>query len=250
MKNEIILWISSLIIVFLIGYFKNVTSPDYPVTSTFGIEGKKVSYKLDKVCYDKQSYTNIILSNVEELKGKLIWIKDNKRFESDYKKIDRGLDCSVPVLKPGKEIKYKVELTYDEKTLQIPSEGFVTLKFWGNIPSAVNGLVFIFIYGGLLISTRCFLEIFNKHKNLKKYAIAVCAFFLILNSIIIPLRNSYKLGAINNYVPRIIELIDPFLLLILFLWIVGTILFFYKKFTNFVLISITIMTVILFFFSK
>ena len=77
MKNEIILWISSLILVFLLGYLKNVTSPDYPITSTFGIEGKKVSYKLDKVCFDKQSYTNIILSNVEELKGKLIWIKDN-----------------------------------------------------------------------------------------------------------------------------------------------------------------------------
>jgi hypothetical protein len=43
MKNEIILWLSSLIIVFIIGYIKNVTDKDYPVTGTFGIEGKKVS---------------------------------------------------------------------------------------------------------------------------------------------------------------------------------------------------------------
>ena len=105
MKNEIILWLSSLIIVFLIGYFKNVTNFDYPITSTFGIEGKKVSYKLDRVCYDKHSFKNFILSDVEGLNGKLIWIKDDQQFESDYKKIDRGLECSIPKLKPGKAIR-------------------------------------------------------------------------------------------------------------------------------------------------
>ena len=250
MKNEIILWISSLILVFLISYFKNVTSPDYPITSTVGIEGKKVSYKLDKVCFEKQFYKNIILSDVEELTGKLIWIKDNIRFEREYKKIDRGLECSIPILKPGKRIKYKVELTYGEKTFEIPSEGYVTLTFWGNIPSAENGLVFIFLFGGLFISIRCLLEIFNKNKNLKKYAVTVCSFFLILNSIIIPLRNSYKLGAINSYVPQVLELIDPYLLLILFLWIAGTIFFFYKKFTHQVLIIVTLTTVVLYFFSS
>lgn len=250
MKNEIILWVSSIIILFLIGYFKNVTGPDYPITSTFGIEGKKVSYKLDKVCYDKHYYKNVILSDVEGLKAKLIWIKDNKRLESNYKKIDRGLECSIPVLKPGKEIKYKVELTYSNKTFEILSEGFVTLTFWGTIPSAVNGLVFIFLFGALLLAIRSLLEIFIKDKNLKKYAIAACALFLIVNSIIIPLKNSYKLGAINNYVPRIIDLIDPYLLLILFLWIAGTIFFFYKKFTHQVLIIIALATVVLYFFSN
>ena len=250
MKNEIILWISSIIVVFLIGYFKNVTNADYPFTSTFGIEGKKVSYKLDRVCYDKHSFKNFILSDVEGLNGKLIWIKDDQQFESDYKKIDRGLECSIPKLKPGKAIRYKVELTYDDKTFKIPKEGYVTLVFWGNIPTGVNVLVFIFLYGGLLLSIRALLEIFNKEKNLKKYAIAVCAFFLILNSIIIPLRNSYKLGAINNYIPRIIDLIDPYWLVILFLWIIGTIFFFYKKFTRQVLILITLTTIILYFFSN
>jgi hypothetical protein len=248
MKNEIILWISSIIIIFLIGYFKNVTSPDYPVMSTFGIEGKKVSYKLDKVCFDKQSYKNIILSDISGLKGEIILLKDGVQRIISYKEIKGGLECEIPRLKAGEKIKYKVELNYDEKTFEIPKGGYITLTFWGNIPSAVNGLVFIFLFGGLLFSIRCLLEIFNKDKNLKKYAIAACAFFLILNSIIIPLKNSYKLGAINSYVPRIIELIDPYLLLILFLWIVGTIFFFYKKFTNLVLILITLATVILFCF--
>ena len=177
-------------------------------------------------------------------------MKDDQQFESDYKKMDKGLECSIPKLKPGSKIKYKIELAYGEKTFKIPKEGYITLTFWGNIPSGVNGLVFIFLYGGLLLSIRSLLEIFNNEKNLKKYAISVCALFLILNSIIIPLRNSYKLGAINNYIPRIINLIDPYLLVILFLWIFGTIFFFYKKFTRQVLILITLTTIILYFFSN
>ena len=72
MKNEIILWLSSILIVFLIGYIKNVTDKDYPITGTFGIEGKKVSYKLDKVSFDKTSYKNIIISDIKGITGKLI----------------------------------------------------------------------------------------------------------------------------------------------------------------------------------
>jgi hypothetical protein len=59
MKNAIILWLSCLILVFLIGYIKSITDKDYPITGTFGIEGKKVSYKLDKISFDKDYYKNI-----------------------------------------------------------------------------------------------------------------------------------------------------------------------------------------------
>jgi hypothetical protein len=250
MKNEIILWISSIIIVFLIGYVKNVTDSYYPVTGTFGIEGKKVSYKLDKVCFDKTSYKNIILSDLEGIKGKLIWKTDSRQQEKEYQKIEKGLECDISRLKPGRKIEYKVVLIYGERSFKIPKDGFITLTFWGNIPSGAKVLTFIFLYSGLLLSIRCLLELFNKNKNLKKYAVLNCSLLLILNSIIIPLRNSYKLGAINNYVPNVIDLIDPALLLILFLWIAGTIFFFYKKHIHPVLILITLVTVILFFFFK
>jgi hypothetical protein len=250
MKNQIILWISSIIIVIIIGYVKSITDKDFPVTGTFGIEGKKVSYKLDKASFDKTAYKNIILSDVEGLKGKLIWTEDSQKLETKYQKIDKGLECEIPRLKPGKKIEYKIILTYRENTFKIPREGFVTLTFWGNIPYSVNVMTFIFLFGWLTLSIRCFLEMFNRYKNLKKFALINCSILLVLTSIIIPLRNSYKLGAINNFVPNILDLIDPVLLLVLFLWIAGTVLFFYKKYTGPVLIAISLSTVILFFFIK
>jgi len=232
---------------FLIGYIKNVTDKDYPITSTFGIEGRKVSYKLDKISYDKSTYKNIIISDVQGLKGKLIWIKDDVKHGTSYKEIERGLECEIPKLKPGQTIKYKVVINYNDRTFEIPKKDFVTLTFWGNIPSSINFFNFILLYGGLLMSLRCLLELFNKNKNLKKYAVITCTFFITLTTIIYPLRNSYKLGAINNYIPSVTELIEPILLVILFLWISGTILIFNKKYLNSITIFISFATLLLFF---
>jgi hypothetical protein len=101
MKNEIILWLSSLIIVFIIGYIKNVTDKDYPVTGTFGIDGKKVSYKLDKVSYDINFYKNIIISDITGITAKVLMIKNDEQTEIPYKEISRGLEVEIPKLKPG-----------------------------------------------------------------------------------------------------------------------------------------------------
>lgn len=248
MKNEIILWLSSIVIIFLIGYFRNVTDKDFPITGTFGIEGKKVSYKLDKVSYDKTGYENIIISDIENLEGKIIWKVDKVRKENSYKKINGALVCEIPKLNPGESIDYKIRLMNENNSYPIPKEGYVTLTFWGNIPNPVSILYFILLYGGLLIGVRCFLEIFNQNKNLKKYAFVTCVFFLTLNALIIPLRNTYKLGAINKFIPSVVDLIDPSLLMILSVWIVGTIILFFNKFTKTTVSVIIALTIALFFF--
>ena len=112
MKNEIILWISSIIIVFLIGYVKNVTNKDYPVTGTFGIEGKKVSYKLDKICFDKTSYKNLIISDIKGIEAQLLLQKNGQQKEIPYKEIERGLEAEIPISNPGEKVNYKIIISY------------------------------------------------------------------------------------------------------------------------------------------
>ena len=74
MKKEIIiLWLASLVIVFLAVYISNILDEDYPITSTFGIEGKKVSYRFEKVHYGNGDYNVIIRTDVADLAGKLFW---------------------------------------------------------------------------------------------------------------------------------------------------------------------------------
>jgi hypothetical protein len=247
MKNQIILWLSSIIIVFLIGYFKNVTSKDYPITGTFGIEGKKVSYKLDRVSFDKTSYKNIIISDINGVSGKLIWLFDNKQYENEFKEIARGLAGEIPVLKPGQQINYKIILTYLDRHYKFPEKDFVTLTFWGNIPSPVNILHFILLYSGLIMSIRCVLELFNNNKNLKKYIVIVCIFFITIAILIHPLYNSYKLGAINKNIPNILELLEPFYLVIMLLWVIGAVFIFNKKYVSIFTVFISSATILVYF---
>ena len=247
MKNQIILWLSSLVILFLIGYVKNVTSQDYPITGTFGIEGRKVSYKLDRVSFDKTSYKNIIISDIKGVQGKLIWSKNDLQYESEFKEIDRGLTVEIPNLKPGQQIKYKVILTHLDKRFEIPEKDFVTLTFWGNIPSPVNIINYILLYAGLLMSIRCVLELFDNNKNLKKFIVIVCIFFITLTILIHPLYNSYKFGAINKKIPNILELLEPFYLVIMLLWVICAVIIFNKKYVSIVTIFISSATILLYF---
>jgi len=247
MKNQIILWLSSLVILFLIGYVKNVTSQDYPITGTFGIEGRKVSYKLDRVSFDKTSYKNIIISDIKGVQGKLIWSKNDVQYENEFKEIDRGLTAEIPNLEPGQQIKYKVILTHLDKHFEIPEKDFVTLTFWGNIPSPVNIINYILLYAGLLMSIRCVLELFDNNKNLKKFIVIVCIFFITLTILIHPLYNSYKFGAINKKIPNILELLEPFYLVIMLLWVICAVIIFNKKYVSIVTIFISSATILLYF---
>lgn len=247
MKNQIILWLSSLVILFLTGYVKNVTSQNYPITGTFGIEGRKVSYKLDRVSFDKKSYKNIIISDIKGVSGKIIWLKNDEQYEDGFNEIDRGLAAEIPKLEPGQQIKYKVILTHLDKQLEIPEKDFVTLTFWGNIPYPVNFLHFILLYGGLLMSIRCALELFNNNKNLKKYVVLGCVLFITLTILIHPLYNSYKFGAINKKIPNILDLLEPFYLVIMILWIIGAIIIFNKKYGSAVTVFISSATILIYF---
>jgi hypothetical protein len=247
MKNQIILWLGSLVVIFLIGYIKNITNKDYPITGTFGIEGYKVSYKLDKVSHEKLIYKNIVISDIKGVSGKIIWSHNDKHFETEMVEIDRGLTAEIPLLKPGQEINYKIVLEYKNKTYEIPKNDLVTLTFWGNVPSAVKILHFILLFGGMLLAIRSAFELFNQNKNLKKYFFITIAFFLILTIIINPLRNSYKLGALNNFVPPVLELLEPIYLILLLLWITGTVLIFIGKYKKTVAVITTFATIIIFF---
>lgn len=247
MKNQIILWLSSLVIVFLIGFVKSVTDDNYPITGTFGIEGYKVSYKLDKESYEKSTYKNIVISDIKGVTGRIIWFIDEHKNETEMIELDRSLVGEIPILKAGQKINYKIELTYKNKAYLIPQNDLVTLTFWGKIPSTIRILHFILLYGGMLVLVRSLLEIFNQNKSLKKYLFIANSLFLIFTIIINPLRNSYKLGALNSYVPPVFDLLEPNYLITSALIILGTILIFNKIFPRMVIITTTIVAILLFF---
>ena len=66
-KNRIILWAASLIITFLTIYLSNLLDKNYPITGTFGIEGKKLSYLFEKVHYGSEDISILIRTDADDL---------------------------------------------------------------------------------------------------------------------------------------------------------------------------------------
>jgi hypothetical protein len=222
MKKEIIiLWLTSFVIVFLAVYISNLIDKNYPITSTFGIEGKKVSYRFEKVHYGKDDYKIIIRTDIDDLNGKLFWKNkaDTIWQSTELYKTDLILYGNIPALKPEQKLIYYVELYHKGKKYVLPNNQKVSLTFFGKIPSAVNVIESLLLYLGLVLSIRTGLEFFNAGKKSKKFGVLALVLFLTLVALVNPLYLTYKYGFINSSIPPINRLFLWSDLVIFVLWI-------------------------------
>ena len=172
MKQIIILWISATVITFLAGFIQSGLSPYYPVTGTFGIEGKKVSYRLEKLYRGNEDYHIKILTDIEGLSGKIYWRVKNS--DKSWKEIQmtsspKVLEGNLPHLQPEKESEYFLKIFHKDKEYKIPGDRIVTIKFLGKVPTTIMNLYTFFVLFGILLSTRTGLEYFNEKSKIKNY---------------------------------------------------------------------------------
>jgi hypothetical protein len=251
-KNNIILWISAIVITFIIIYALNLFNSDYPITGTFGIDGKKVSYRFEKMNYGKDSVNILIRSDVKELVGLVYWKSQNDSNWISKKLIhyDLALDAKIPSQRPNTAIKYYVKLIHKDKTYLLPNNQKVKMNFYGKIPGMINFLRFLLWNLGLLVVVRVGLEYFNKNEKTKKFELFIAAFLLTLTILVNPLYLSYKYGLINTSIPSINTLFPVKELAVTSLWIITIVLTFnIKKLQIAPLVSAVITIILLFLFN-
>lgn len=250
-KNTIILWIVAFVITFLTIYLSNLLDKDYPLSGTFGIDGKKVSYRFEKSHYGNDDFNTIIRTDVNELTGKIFWKTDEDTIwqSVQMEKSDLLLSASIPSLKPENKLIYFAELYHKDKKYIIPDNQKVELTFFGKIPVVVNILEHLLFFLGLILIVRTGLEYFNDGKNSKKFGILAAIVFLTLIALINPLFLTYKYGFMNSSIPPINRLFLFSDFSIFFLWIVTLVLIFRSEKFKFLppLSAILNMTIVILF---
>ncbi|MGQ9644143.1 MAG: hypothetical protein ACUVT3_09830 [Ignavibacterium sp.] len=229
MKESLILWLSSLVIVFLLSYFKSVFGEYYPISSTFSVNGQKVSYKLDKYEFG-DTYKLMIRSDYKNLKGEVIINSEkvkNYAIKFDY---DKDLFSAEIIKKEvGEKFNYYIQLKSEYKTYRIPSNGEINFIFFGRIPKMINWLYYIFLYTGLVLLIRSGLEIFKTNRRTKNFLVLTSIVLLTFIMMINPLYLSYKFDYINKSIPPIQNLFPLYLLIIVAIWIGTTVYIFLRK---------------------
>jgi hypothetical protein len=226
-----------------------ITSADYPITGTIGIEGKKVSYRFEKVCYENDDYIFSIRSDLKELTGKYFYKLnyDSIWTSKELLKDNFLLTGILPKQKPETKLQYYAELRYKDNIISIPDKKYVQITFFGKIPIVVNILQFFFLYGGLVFAVRTGLESFNKNIKTKKFIIIFLIIFLTLIALINPLYLTYKNGFINQYVPSIDRLFSAAELLIFALWVITAIVLFNKSKIRYLTLFSAVLTLLIFY---
>jgi hypothetical protein len=250
-KNNIVLWIAAFVITFLTIYLSNLLDKDYPASGTFGIDGKKVSYRFEKSHYGSDDFKTIIRTDVNDLAGRIFWkhIIDTSWKSVQMEKSDLLLSVSIPSLKPEQKLIYFAELYHKEEKYTIPNNQKIELTFFGKVPIVVNVLEYLLLYLGLILVVRTGLEYFNDGKNSKKFGVLGAVSFLTLITLINPLYLTYKFGFMNSSIPPISRLFLLSDLSVFILWIVTLITIFKtEKFKFFPLISSILILLIFVFY--
>jgi len=250
-KNNIVLWAAAFVITFLTIYLSNLLDNDYPLSGTFGIDGKKVSYRFEKSHYGNDDFNTLIRTDVSDLAGKIFWKSDEDTMwqSVQMEKSDLLLSANIPSLKAEHKLIYFAELYHKDKKYNVPANQKVELTFFGKIPVVVNVLEHLLLYLGLILVVRTGLEFFNDGKKSKKFGILGAIVFLTLIALLNPLYFTYKFGFMNSSIPPINRLFLLSDFVIFFLWIVTLVLIFRSEQFKFLppLSAILTITIIIFY---
>jgi hypothetical protein len=263
MKQNLILWLGTIIIVFLAGYMNSTTGPYYPVSGTIGLDGQPVTFKFDKIYRGNDGYVVNISTDVKNINASLIWriVSENNNINivhavrvknsANWQKTQMNysgniLTGKLPAGKPGEKISCRVELNYNGKQYYLPVDKPVTIELWGKVNSGILQIYYFLLFGGLILAVRTGLEVFKDKPKIGIYTVFTVIFFFLYSFCLVPLVKTYELNAINHSVPSVSQLLSLQSVSLLILWIVGMAAIFNFKKNRFIPLIISVLTLIIF----
>lgn len=230
MKKNLILWVSTIALVFLIGYVNALTDPDYPASGTIYFDDVLVSYYFEKISDDGEDYTFFLQTADDSLDGFYTWFPADKPNQKQREKLvhtDGIMTGTIPHQSPGTEVTVNVFLQDEQFTLQVPERTELTVTFHGRVSLFVKGLFFFTIFAALIFAVRTGLDWFNERPRFKMYGVFAAIFSLLFGLLISPMKQSFILDAVGGRkVPPFAELFLPEHLAYPVIWIAAVILIF------------------------
>jgi hypothetical protein len=227
MKKGFILWSSSLVVIFLISYFKIISSDNYPLSGTISINGEKLTYKLDKEGFGS-SHKIMLRTDLDNLDVKALILRNNLADTLNFRKSNGFYECTLERKITGQSFNYNVVINKNNFQKTLPSKGVVSFYFWGKIHSMLSGIYWLFLLTGLVLVTRSGFDYFNENIKAKKIILLSDVVLLTFIFFINPLYLSYKFEYINHTITPI-ETLFPLSYLIIFIILIVTTLLSFKK---------------------
>lgn len=250
MKQSIILWTGAVFITFLAGYINSVNSPYFPYSSTIGMEGKKVTFYLERKLSSDNPNEIIIRTDIDSIKGFINWKDSNgdwNKSELIYNSDNKILKGEIPPSKPKIKSEVYINLIRNGKEYRYPPEGTVEVVFLGELKRGFGYTYYIFLFAALLLSARAGLEVF-RNKKLKALSIFATIGIILWGIILVPVKNTFELFMPGEKIPSFNEIFDFLPFIIVLVWIIGIIGIFNTNKRKEFALAASVLSIILFIF--
>lgn len=198
MRKPLVLWILAFLITAASAVYQRMTGPTYPVTETVRLSGGAVEARLLRSHSTSSDFTVAIAVADPGVGGTVSW----KRLGT------ADAWTGVPMARSGDTLRadlqrqpaagkllYRIELKDGGRTVPVPSDGTVTVRFKGDVPLAVLVLHVITIFGAMLLSTRTAFEGLAGRPRYGLFAGATVWLLLVGGLILGPIVQKYAFDA-------------------------------------------------------
>jgi hypothetical protein len=198
MKQSALLWVIAIVITACTAYYQRVTGPTYPVSGTITLNGRTISFTLDRSHPGPANAPVTVRTGDPDIHGTLFWrrYKTGDEWTRVPMRFEGGaLVAELPHQPPAGKLVYRIELQQAGQSALIPAGDPIVIRFRGEAPVAVFIPHLLAMFGAMLLSTRTGLEFFRKEPKLKSLTFWTLGFLFVGGFILGPTMQYYAFDA-------------------------------------------------------
>lgn len=245
--STITLWILSLLITVASAYYQKTTGPTYPVSGETEFGGM-VKYELIRSNNTGENAEIRIFTANDNIEGYMEYKRLNSNDEWMTMQMFREgkeLVGAIPEQPASGKVEYRILLLDGQKEKYI-TEHPVVIRFKGPVPAYVLIPHILFMFFGMMLSTRVGLEAIFNRKNIKPQVWVTFIFILLGGMILGPVVQKFAFDAYWTGFPFGTDLTDNKTLIAMLFWFAALVKNIGKQKSRSLIILAAIVTLVIF----
>lgn len=156
LRRSALLWAAALLLTLASAAWQRTTGPTYPVRGTVHVGGETIEYRLTRTHEGEGDQPVEVRASERGIAGDVLWRRyptDDPWRSIEMVRSEEDLRAALPHQPPAGKLEYRIRLRGGGVSVVFPERAAVT-RFKGAVPSAVLIPHILFMFTGMLWSTR------------------------------------------------------------------------------------------------